>query len=115
MEKQFHLKNQSLDSKHFSYYKRPTWTHFWSQTQPTQHKTQPNSQLTQLLFEEIQEPVFDHIQHGVRPNLSSIQILALTNLGSNRDIANKPFKIGRDICLMFITSLSTGSTGLRNA
>ena len=59
----------------------------------------------------MQEPVPNHLQPAVRPILSSIQILARIHLGSNHNLATKPFIKGRDICLIHTSSISTG---LRN-
>ena len=70
-----------------------------------------NIKLNQLLFEQIIKQVFEklfnHIPHAVRPNLSSVQIIALTHLGSNHDGVSKLFiRKARDICLMHTPSIN---------
>ena len=66
-----------------------------------------NTKLNQLLLDQIIKKIFNHIRHGARPNLSSIQILALTHLDSNHDGVTKLFvSKGRHICLTHISSVN---------
>ena len=52
--------------------------------------------VNQLLFEQIQEGVSNHLQHVVRLNLSSIQIISLRHLGYNYALPPSVF-INEDI------------------
>ena len=60
--------------------------------------------VNQLLFEQIQEGVSNHLQHAVRLNLSSIQIISLRHLGYNYALPPSVF-INEDIyasCTSFL-------------
>ena len=61
---------------------------------------EPKSTNLSLLFEQIQEPVLNHLKHTEKPNFSSIQILSLIHLGSNHELATKPFNKGSIKSLM---------------
>ena len=89
MKKQFHFRNQLLATKRPTYYKPSTWI-----------PPEPNSANLTLFPEQIKNHLPNLPQHVTRPNLTSEQRPFLKKLGSNPDLAIKPFGKGYGICLM---------------